>query len=303
MSFAQILATDSEAPLERPRGEAACRGRAKFGIIGSVILVGAALIVVLAPTSVPVNVSSDLPDSVVSLGKFTSPYYMIIDNVKTRTKPTWCPEGEMIKNKEDCFAAGKVLGKTQDFVEESSQFVKKGCTADHSRTVFNSKFDSNENRGDVMCKTKPEGMPDFAALKSDLKALTWHCIDKTHGDFGQYTQCMIAIHTWSGSSSQSDDGGEGSQSDGGEGDVVVVQEVKVGYCRSDRVGLGADLAHGTGNPSLKACAALARDDVRCSGDGYFDAVKIGGSFQCKCPMGKCIGATNPTSPGWKIYKS
>lgn len=79
-------------------------------------------------------------------------------------------------------------------------------------------------------------------------------------------------------------------------------KIKDGYCHTTRVGLGKDTVHGQGNPSLVACGEAALSDDRCSGDGYFDASQTGSTFQCKCPMGTCMGSTNPQAHSWAIYK-
>jgi len=77
--------------------------------------------------------------------------------------------------------------------------------------------------------------------------------------------------------------------------------LKDGYCIGDRVGLGADKVHGTGNPSLVACGNFALTDPRCKKTGYFDAEEQGNSFQCKCSTGDCVQPSNPTAQKWKIY--
>merc|ERR1719410_140928 len=100
--FVQIHATveghstDAEAPLQAATpGQAHRRRLVKVGV-GSMILVGAALIFVVAPVT---HTSSDLSD-VMSLAMFTSPYY------KTG-KP--CPEGELVPQ-DECKHAGALLG-------------------------------------------------------------------------------------------------------------------------------------------------------------------------------------------------
>merc|ERR1712051_13222 len=129
MSFAQIHDSsveghtpDTEALMETPSGEAVSRARVKFGIVGSVILVGAALIFVVAPTSVPVSTSID-PQSVISRPLFTSPYYLKLGG---------CPEGEFITDKRFAERQGTFLDWTTPSERKTQCFGWKGA----ARTVF-----------------------------------------------------------------------------------------------------------------------------------------------------------------------
>jgi len=198
MSFAQINVssveghtTDAEALLQTPSGEAVSRVRVKLGIAGSVILVGAALIFVVAPVWRPVSTSIDVSQSVISLdGLFTSPYYY---GGKS------CPEGEYITTKENCRTAGAMLGYgDRPMKEKDTKFWKKACSKDFHSTSWNANSVTGDTAGDSFCQLKPENMPDFAALKADLQKLTFHCLDKT-GDFGHFKRCMHEISSWSDS--------------------------------------------------------------------------------------------------------
>jgi len=197
MSLAQIHVSsvgertaDTEALLQTPTGEAVSRVRVKVGIVGSVILVGAAMIFVVAPTWVPVSTSIDVPQQVIHLdGVFTTPYYK---------QGSFCPEGEMITDKEVCRAAGAMLGFGGSFKDKSSKFMKKACSIDFQSTAWNTNFDSRETSGESICKRKPEGMPDFAALKADFRLLNLHCLGKTN-DFVLFKHCITEINAWSDS--------------------------------------------------------------------------------------------------------
>jgi len=196
MSFAQIdvspveeHTTDTEAFLQKPSGEAASRARVKFGIVGSAILVGAALIFVVAPSMSPASSSIDLPQSVISLdGVFTNPFYL----------GNWgsCPNDEYITDKEDCRKAGQLLGYDRGFREEleDTEYAVRGCGGDTKKTVWSP---SGTSKKIAKCLCKKKDMPDFAAMKADLHKLTFYCLHSASGNFGHFAACMTQIDEWS----------------------------------------------------------------------------------------------------------
>merc|ERR1712051_10798 len=198
MSFAQIHDSsveghtpDTEALMETPSGEAVSRARVKFGIVGSVILVGAALIFVVAPTSVPVSTSID-PQSVISRPLFTSPYYLKLGG---------CPEGEFITDKEVCREAGNFFGLDDAFREKNTLFWMEGCSKDGISTSWNPHYQETDARkrrdkeDTGICQHKPEDLPDYAALKADIGLLTLHCLGKTW-NFEAYKECITQTSVW-----------------------------------------------------------------------------------------------------------
>jgi len=198
MSFEQIRSssggdqvTDEEAFLQTPRGEAGKRWPGKFGIIGGVILSGAAVIVVaLAPWGRN-GTRSIVPGSIVSFSggikKFTSPYYM---------KKGGCPEGEMIQKQDECFSAFALLWPNAEGKNggPSNGNRNPGCMADYTSAEFNPKFEVEAlSMRDFVCKRKD--VPDYAELQADDGKLMKHCLLKT-GDHSSFKACVQQIIAW-----------------------------------------------------------------------------------------------------------
>merc|ERR1711953_1224609 len=100
--------TDPEGLLETESEAVLTRGRLKIGIIvGGALLVGAALVFAVAPTSI--RTSSDMQHSVVSLDvdiDYISGYVTV--NGK-------CPKGQEITDSEECKKAGIATGFKKHF--------------------------------------------------------------------------------------------------------------------------------------------------------------------------------------------
>jgi len=191
MSFEQIhtqstgQVTDDEAFLQTSHARAGKHWRVKVGIAGSVFLLGAGAIGVLSPSRLT---SSGASKSIVSLAekkydKYTSPYY----NHQGK-----CPEGEDVLSKEDCKAAGDVLGYGSNMRDEeaSEPVCLRGLGSVGVR--WRDALDNQVN----ICKKKPEDMTDFAALQENDRRMTFHCLEEAAGDFGAFTECMMNVRDW-----------------------------------------------------------------------------------------------------------
>jgi len=205
MSFAQNRATsqeghssDAEAPLQSasPKGEAGGRALVKLGILGSMVLVGVALVWAVAPFAPVAN--NDLSEAI-SLYDFTSPYY--------KFKGRQCPEGERT-TKDACKQAGNAVGATEVFGYASNNYKLLGCYYDNpsNRALWNSaqtyKHIGMNYQFSGICTRKPEDMPDFAGMQKDPLKLEMHCLEASDSveeskAFEHYKLCTLQILAWS----------------------------------------------------------------------------------------------------------
>lgn len=186
--------TDEDVFLPTPRGEAGKRWPGKFGIIGSVILSGAAVIVVALAPWEKNGTRSIVPGSIVSFSggikEFTSPYYL---------KRGGCPEGEMIKKQDECFQAFTLLWPAEDQRGTnggpSNGHFNPGCVAGYIKAEFNPKFSVPPlSMKDFICKRKD--VPDYVELQGDEGKLVKHCLVKTNDHFS-FKACVNQITAWS----------------------------------------------------------------------------------------------------------
>jgi len=271
MSFAQIdvslaeeHATDTEALLQLPSGEAASGARRKFGIAVSVTLVGAVLIFAAAPSQATASSSIDLPQSVISLdGLFTNPFYI----------GNWgsCPNDEYITNKEDCRKAGRMLGYDRDFKEELEdiEYAVRGCGGEETKKTTWSPSGTSKDMAKCLCKKKD--MPDFAAMKTDLHKLTFHCINAASGNFGNFAACMNQIDNWSESDEDSwgdDESAEAPAAPENDPDADCwkehVNKFSGGYARGESRKFDLDGAKAKCKEFGSKCGA-----VTCPADAYY----------------------------------
>lgn len=203
MSFEQIRASlgedhviDEDACLQTPRGEVGSRWRAKFGIIGSVTLGAAAVIlVVMAPRETD-GTSSIVPESVVSLvgftTRYTSPYY---------SKLGGCPEGELIEDKASCWEAYKLIfpGDNEARNKETHASYSAGCLKNYGTNngaSFNSNLGASQvDSNEYICRTKDDALPDYAELQGDANKLMVHCLEATPDHEG-FKECVLQITEW-----------------------------------------------------------------------------------------------------------
>jgi len=200
MSFEQIRASsgedhviDEDAFLQTLQGEVGSRWRTKFGIIGSVTLGAAALIlVVIAPD----GARSIVSESVVSLAgfkrRYTSPYY---------SKVGGCPEGDLIEDKATCWEALKLVfpGGDAGKNKEGCGGGDPGCLKNYGSNngaCFNSNLGGKQiNSKEYLCKTKADALPDYAELQSDANKLIVHCLEATP-DHSSFKECVLQITGW-----------------------------------------------------------------------------------------------------------
>jgi len=205
MSFAQNRATsqeghssDAEAPLQSasPKGEAGGRALVKLGILGSMVLVGVALVWAVAPFAPVAN--NDLSEAI-SLYDFTAPYYKL--------EGRQCPEGERV-TKDDCKQAGNLMGATEVFGYSSNSYKLLGCFYDNynNRALWNSaqtfKGIWRKDEFSGICTRKPEDMPDFEGMQKDALKLQKYCLEASNlgresTAFGNYKKCTLQILAWS----------------------------------------------------------------------------------------------------------
>lgn len=201
MSFEQIRASgedhviDEDAFLQTVQGEVGSRWRTKLGIIGSVTLGAAALIlVVIAPWETD-GTRSILPESVVSLAgfkRYTSPYY---------SKVGGCPEGALIEDAATCWEAMKLVfpGGDEGKNKEKPGGRDAGCLKNygsHNGAWFNSNLGATQqSTKEYLCKTKDDALPDYAELQGDANKLMVHCLKATP-DHNSFKECVLQITEW-----------------------------------------------------------------------------------------------------------
>jgi len=199
MSFEQIHTpsmegpgTDEEALVQTPPAEAGKHWRVKLGIVGSVLLLGAASVFVVSPPGgTASSTRSDVAESIVSMaskyGSFTSPYYYHRGR---------CPEGELIVVKSDCTEAGGLLGAgTKTGVDRDTSHA--GCRYGVTQVTWNPDLTGTGTlpNTDSICKRLPKDMHDFEALQADQEAMTFHCLEEADA-FAGFKDCMFQMKTW-----------------------------------------------------------------------------------------------------------
>ena len=75
------------------------------------------------------------------------------------------------------------------------------------------------------------------------------------------------------------------------------------FCSGNRQGLGSNPNSGRGVESLAKCAEHSLSDSFCDGTGYFDAIKHGNSYQCKCPKNGACSTNTRNLQNWNIYQT
>ena len=75
------------------------------------------------------------------------------------------------------------------------------------------------------------------------------------------------------------------------------------FCSGNRQGLGSNPSSGRGVESLAKCAEYSLSDSSCDGTGYFDAIKHGNSYQCKCPKNGACSTNTRSTQNWNIYQT
>jgi len=201
MSFEQIHTpsmegpgTDEEALVQTPRAEAGKQWQVKLGIVGSVLLLGAASIFVVSPPGVTASSTrSDVAESIVSMASkyesFTSPYYF---------HGGLCPEGEGIVLKSDCTEAGNILGECRKTLQHLSEpKLSPGCRKDFKSVIWNPDLTGTATifGSTSICKRLPKDMHDFAALQADQEAMTFHCLEEASA-FATFKECMFQMKSW-----------------------------------------------------------------------------------------------------------